>query len=245
MDYEDTRADPRAPFVLRVNFRDRSDCLDATENLSRGGLFVQTSERFQVGQEVHLSVGFPGLLEPVALRGEVVWMRPPREDTAGGVGIRIPDEADRRRLDGVLGGRGGKRGPVPEGGYKVLLVEDNPLVVEMYSYVLKKLATAELRGEVPLEVHFAADGHAALRALGEGGFHLVLSDLYMPVMDGFVLVQRMKSDPGLRHIPVVAISGGGREAESRARAEGVEVYLRKPVKFAEVLETVKRLLGIS
>ena len=42
---EDKRADPRAPFVLRVNFRDRTDCLDATENLSRGGLFVQTSER--------------------------------------------------------------------------------------------------------------------------------------------------------------------------------------------------------
>jgi CheY-like chemotaxis protein len=55
----------------------------------------------------------------------------------------------------------------------------------------------------------------------------------------------MKSDPRLRHIPVVAISGGGREAEERARTQGVEVYLRKPVKFAEVLETVKRLLRIS
>ena len=73
----------------------------------------------------------------------------------------------------------------------------------------------------------------------------MLTDLYMPVMDGFVLVQKMKSEPKLRDIPVIAISGGGREAESRARAEGVEVYLRKPVKFAEVLETVKRLLGIG
>ncbi|HVP60501.1 MAG TPA: TIGR02266 family protein [Myxococcaceae bacterium] len=242
---EDKRADARAPFVLRVNFRDRADCLDATENLSRGGLFVQTSERFPVGQKVHLSLGFPGLLEPVALQGEVVWIRPPREDTAGGVGIRVADEADRRRLDEVLGGRASRALQAPEGGYKVLLVEDNPLVVEMYSYVLKKLATAELRGKVPMEVHFAADGHAALRALADGGFHLVLTDLYMPVMDGFVLVQNMRSDPKLRHIPVVAISGGGREAESRARAQGVEVYLRKPVKFAEVLETVKRLLRIS
>jgi uncharacterized protein (TIGR02266 family) len=242
---EDKRGDPRAPFILRVNFRDRTDCLDATENLSRGGLFVQTSERFAIGQRVHLSLGFPGLLEAVALEGEVVWVRPPREDSIGGVGIRVPDEADRRRLDAVLGGRASRAPQAPEGGYKVLLVEDNPLVVEMYSYVLKKLATAELRGKVPMEVHFAADGHAALQALAEGGFNLVLTDLYMPVMDGFALVQKIRSEPKLRHIPVVAISGGGREAEQRARAEGVEVYLRKPVKFAEVLETVKRLLRIS
>jgi uncharacterized protein (TIGR02266 family) len=245
MGTEDKRADPRTPFVLRVNFRDRADCLDATENLSRGGLFVQTSDRFSVGQSVDLSLAFPGLLEPVALRGEVVWVRPGREDASGGVGIRVADEGDRRKLDSVLGGRGSRVVRAPEGGFKVLLVEDNPLVVEMYSYVLKKLATAELRGKIPMEVHFAADGHAALRALTTGGFHLVLSDLYMPVMDGFALIQKMKSDPKLRDIPVVAISGGGREAESRARAEGVEVYLRKPVKFAEVLETVKRLLGIS
>jgi uncharacterized protein (TIGR02266 family) len=241
---EDKRADPRAPFVLRVNFRDRDDCLDATENLSRGGLFVQTSERFGVGQRVELSVGFPGLLEPVALRGEVVWVRPPREDTSGGVGIRVADEADCQRLDGVLGGRASRSVRVPAGGYKVLLVEDNPVVVEMYSYVLKKL-NAELGGKVPLEVHFASDGHSALQSLASGDFHLMLTDLYMPVMDGFVLVEKMKADPRLRHIPVVAISGGGREAETRARSEGVEVYLRKPVKFAEVLQTVKRLLGIS
>jgi len=245
MGTEDKRADPRARFVLRVTFRDRTQCLDATENLSRGGLFVQTSERFEVGQMVELSLGFPGLLEPVPLRGEVVWVRPAREDSAGGVGIRCPDEADRRRLERVLGGRSGTALEVPEGGFRVLLVEDNPMVVEMYSYVLKKLATAELRGRVPLEVHFASDGHAALESLASAPFHLVLTDLYMPVMDGFVLVQKMKADPRMRDIPVVAISGGGREAETRARSEGVEVYLRKPVKFAEVLETVKRLLRIS
>ncbi len=175
----------------------------------------------------------------------MVWVRPPREETSGGVGIRVPEEANRRRLDDVLGGRASRVVVAPDGGFRVLLVEDNPRVVEMYSYVLKKLATAELRGTVPMEVHFAADGHAALQALADGPFHLVLTDLYMPVMDGFALLQKMKADPRLRDIPVMAISGGGREAESRARAEGVEMYLRKPVRFAEVLETVKRLLRIS
>jgi uncharacterized protein (TIGR02266 family) len=242
---EDKRADPRLPFVLRVVFRDRTHCLDATENLSRGGLFVQTSDRFEIGQRLELSLAFPGLLEPVTLQGEVVWLRPARDEAAGGLGIRVSDEADRRRLDAVLGGRVARTFEGPEGGYRVLLVEDNPLIVDMYSYVLKRLAATELGGKVPLEVHFASDGHAALRILDDGRFHLVLTDLYMPVMDGFMLLQRMKGDPRLRDIPVVAISGGGRDAEARALAQGVEVYLRKPVKFVEVLETVKRLLRIS
>ncbi len=193
MGTEDKRGDPRTPFVLRVNFRDRSDCLDATENLSRGGLFVQTAERFSVGQRVELTVGFPGLLEPVALKGEVVWVRPSREDDRG---RGRPPGGGRGRSPPAgrgAGRRASRTLTAPEGGFRVLLVEDNPLVVEMYSYVLKKLATAELRGKVPMEVHFAADGHAALQALAEDAFHLVLTDLYMPVMDGFALVQKMKS----------------------------------------------------
>ena len=101
----------------------------------------------------------------------------------------------------------------------MLIVEDNPHIIEMYSYVLKKLATAELRGKVPLEVHFAADGHAALQALAEGRFNLVLTDLYMPVMDGFALVEKMRADRQLRDIPVVAIAAVGARREARARAK--------------------------
>jgi CheY-like chemotaxis protein len=59
------------------------------------------------------------------------------------------------------------------------------------------------------------------------------------------LVQRMKTDPRLRAVPVVAISGGGTEAQERATDVGVDVYLGKPVRFTQVLETVKRLLRIS
>jgi DNA-binding response OmpR family regulator len=44
---------------------------------------------------------------------------------------------------------------------------------------------------------------------------------------------------------VVAISAGGRDAQDRALKLGVDIYLRKPVKFAEVLETVKQLLRIK
>jgi len=245
MDEEDKRGDVRVPFVLRVHFQDRAAALNATENLSRGGLFVQTSEQLAPGQPVFLSVSFPGLLQPVPLAGEVVWVRVARPDAVGGLGIRVEDPTARKRLEGMLAS--GVPPGVPPGpsGYRVLLVEDNPHVVEMYSYVLKRLAAEDLGGRVPMEVHFAQDGHGALTQLGLRAFDLVVTDLYMPVLDGFQLVQRMKTDPRLRTVPVVAISGGGTEAQKRATDLGVDVYLGKPVRFTQVLETVKRLLRIS
>jgi uncharacterized protein (TIGR02266 family) len=245
MDEEEKRQHARIPFVLRVHFQDRADALNATENLSRGGLFIQTSEALAPGQSVSLAVSFPGLLQPVPLAGEVVWVRLPRPDAVGGLGIRVADVEARRRLAAVLAEGAPPRAAPPATGYRVLLVEDNPHVMEMYSYVLRKIARHELGGRVPMEVHFAKDGHGALALLEGGAFDLVVTDLYMPVLDGFQLVARMKSDPRLRAVPVVAISGGGTEAQERATDLGVDVYLGKPVKFVQVLETVKQLLRIS
>lgn len=134
---------------------------------------------------------------------------------------------------------------LPSTGFRVLIVEDNPHIIEMYSYVLKKLAANELKGTTPLEVHFAADGHAALAMLHGASFSLVMTDLYMPVMDGFQLVERMRGDAALQGIPVMAISAGGADAKDRALKAGANIYLKKPVRFAEVMDTVKHLLRLS
>ena len=130
-------------------------------------------------------------------------------------------------------------------GVRVLIVEDNPHIIEMYSYVLKKLAANEFKGSTPLEVHFAADGHAALAMLADGHFQLVMTDLYMPVMDGFQLIEKMRGTPALSQIPVVAISAGGIDARDKAMKLGVNVFLKKPVRFAEVMDTVKQLLRLK
>lgn len=240
---EDQRVDPRFPMVLRVDFPDRAQLLDMTENLSSSGLFVRTEQAFAQGETVALQVSFPGLLEPVAVSGQVAWLRPSSAATPAGVGVKVSD-ADRQKLQGLLEAIHAPQ-PVPgAAGYRVLIVEDNPHIVEMYAYVLKKLSRVEMGGKVPLEVAFAADGHEAFNQLKEARFDLVLTDLYMPVLDGFGLVLRIREDPQLAKIPVVVISAGGPEAQARAAELGVDVYLRKPVRFVEVLETVKGLLKI-
>ncbi len=130
-------------------------------------------------------------------------------------------------------------------GVRVLIVEDNPHIIEMYSYVLKKLAASDFKGGTPLEVHFAADGHAALAMLADGSFSLVMTDLYMPVLDGFALLEKMRATPALAQVPVVAISAGGTDAREKAMKLGVNVFLKKPVRFAEVMDTVKQLLRLK
>ena len=246
---DDQRQDPRRPLVLRVDYPDQDRRRDFTENLSKGGIFVQTERVFEVGQEVALALSFPGLLNPVEVVGTVTRVRPASPAAPAGVGIRVVGEQDRQRLGEILSLPGQTRPPErtapPAEGFRVLIVEDNPHIVEMYSYVLKKLASGELAGKVPLEVHFSPDGHHALQMLmGGGRFSLVMTDLYMPVMDGFALIERIRAEDALRSIPVVAISAGGPEARERAMQLGVDIYLRKPVRFQEVLETVKQLLHI-
>lgn len=135
--------------------------------------------------------------------------------------------------------------PAAQGPVRVLIVEDNPHIIEMYSYVLKKLAAAEFKNGASLEVHFAADGHGALAQLQEAPFALVMTDLYMPVLDGFQLIERMRATPPLASIPIVAISAGGQDAKDRALKAGVDIFLRKPVRFAEVMDTVKQLLHLK
>jgi uncharacterized protein (TIGR02266 family) len=247
---EEKRLHPRVPFVLRVEYGDGVRYGDATENLSSGGLFVQTDREFTIGEQVPLSLSFPGLMDPVEIIGRVAWIRRPRGDDRAGVGIRVDRDADKQKLDSLVNvssteSRSVDLASLPPGGFRVLIVEDNPHIIEMYSYVLKKLASGALGGKVPLEVHFAPDGHHAYKQLIESRFNLVMTDLYMPVMDGFALVEKIRHDENLKSIPVIAISAGGKEAQDRALGLGVDIYLRKPVKFVEVLETVKQLLRIK
>src|SRR5262249_42292432 len=120
--------------LLRVTYDDRRLGVDATENLSRGGLFVQTDHPFEVGASVALSVSFPRLLNPIELLGRVAWRRPASEGNAAGVGIRVEREEDRRRLEALVSetapDRPDEAAPAyPEGGFRVLIVEDNPHIV--------------------------------------------------------------------------------------------------------------------
>jgi uncharacterized protein (TIGR02266 family) len=238
------RRDPRVPLVLRVDYPDSPDAVrDVTENLSVGGLFIRTTRILAEGARVPLQISFPGLLKPVEVEVEVVRRRPPSPDDPGGVAVKVPLDRvdDRHKLAHIVETARAALHTPPRRGYRVLVVEDNPHVVEMYEYALRKLGT----GDSEVKVEYAANGHDALVRLEEPPrVDLVMADLYMPVMDGFTLIERMRGDPALLEIPILVISAGAADARSRALDLGVDVYLQKPVQFADIIATVRTLLRI-
>ena len=101
----------------------------------------------------------------------------------------------------------------------VLIVEDHEDSREMYAEFLR----------LQFNVMEAGDGVGALQLMQQRAPDIVVTDLALPRMDGFELVQRMRADERLRHVPVIALSGfSGAEYESRARAAGLNVVLQKP-----------------
>ena len=91
----------------------------------------------------------------------------------------------------------------------------------------------------------AADGQQGLAAVKAEHPDLVITDVLMPVMDGYELVRQLRLDPATSAIPVVFYTAhyGEREATALALTSGVSHVLTKPVKSAEVLEVVGRVLS--
>ena len=238
------RRDPRVPLVLRVDYPGAPDPVrDVTENLSAGGLFFRTTRLLAEGARVPLQISFPGLLAAVEVEVEVVRRRPPSQGDPGGVAVKIPLDRvdDRHKLAHIVETARAGAATSARRGYRVLVVEDNPHVVEMYEYALRKLGT----GDSGVRVEYAGNGHDALSRLEQPPrVDLVMADLYMPVMDGFTLIERMRGDPALLEIPILVISAGASDARARALDLGVDVYLQKPVQFADIIATVRTLLRI-
>ncbi len=103
-------------------------------------------------------------------------------------------------------------------GVKILVVDDN---------VMNKTVATKLLTSWHAEVDTAEDGLTALEKINSNAYDLVLMDLYMPVLDGFHAVSRMR-EAG-HQVPVIALTANGSEEERKRIVEaGVQGYLSKP-----------------
>ncbi len=244
MSERDRRAHPRFPLVLAVEYPDSAARIrDQTENLSAGGLFIRTERHFAVGDRVTLLVSFPDVPDPAELVVEVKRVRSAEGKLPAGVAVWIPSdrEEDRRTLE-RLTRAAALAAESRMGGYRVLLVEDNSLVAAMYISALRRLATSD--GFPSIAVEVAHDGHEAFaRLLATPPVDLVVTDIYMPVMSGFALVEKIRAEERLRSLPIVVISSGAAEERDRLVKLGVNFLLQKPVKYQDIVSAVRQLLA--
>ena len=90
---------------------------------------------------------------------------------------------------------------------------------------------------------FAADGVSAIRMARKERPSLILLDLGLPAGDGFQVLERLKINTDLSHVPVIVVSARDAEAnERRALKAGAYSYLEKPVDDEELLEAIASAL---
>ncbi len=127
----------------------------------------------------------------------------------------------------------------------LLLVEDNP---DDEALTLRALRKYNLANEMVV----ARDGQEALDYLfGEGAFNgrdtsgqpqVILLDLKLPKIDGLQVLERLRSNPLTRRIPVVVLTSSNEESDLiRSYDLGANSYVRKPVDFEEFLEAARQL----
>ncbi|GLV59529.1 response regulator [Dictyobacter sp. S3.2.2.5] len=92
----------------------------------------------------------------------------------------------------------------------------------------------------------ASNGRDALEMLDRERVDLVLTDLSMPVLDGYQTTQLIRARPGMQQVPIVAVTAFALNDEGEAaRQIGCTEYLTKPFKPRQLLEVVERLLHRS
>lgn len=118
---------------------------------------------------------------------------------------------------------------------KVMIIEDDPFLLQMYS---DKFVNEGF------EVAVAHDGLEGLKLLNQQPVDLVLLDILIPKLSGVDLLMKIKEDPKLQNLPIVALTNlTNAKEEEDVKAKGVKEYLIKSdYTPSQVIEIVKKYL---
>ncbi|MEI6139508.1 MAG: response regulator [Mariniphaga sp.] len=119
-------------------------------------------------------------------------------------------------------------------GIKILVADDNHLNAMLLSSILNR---HQIRPDL------AANGAEALEKITSGNYDLLLSDLYMPEMDGIELTKQIRNhaNPSLRKLPIIILTGSISPETSGSMIEaGVNDYIYKPFKQKDLIELIRK-----
>lgn len=117
----------------------------------------------------------------------------------------------------------------------ILLVDDEPDIVDLLQM---RLVAAGF------EVVTAADGKEALNSARTLNPDLIILDLMLPTMDGFVVSRLLKFDARHKHIPIIMLTAKAGEAMRMTGEQvGVDAYFNKPFDTVQLIAKVRELLS--
>ncbi len=114
---------------------------------------------------------------------------------------------------------------------RILVVEDQP---DNRQIIRDMLAPTDY------EITEAENGEEALAAVAKQRPDLILMDIQLPIMDGYTATRRIKDDPALRAIPIIAVTSY--VEDEKARAAGCDEYVPEPYSPRELLAKIRQYL---
>jgi DNA-binding response OmpR family regulator len=120
---------------------------------------------------------------------------------------------------------------------KILMVEDTPHLSEEIADILR------LEG---YRVTIAHNGQRALELLPGSNPDLIITDLLMPGMDGFELIQQVRSMASFKSVPILIFSAKSSDVDKlRGKEAGADAFIGKPCKAFELVASINSLLKIK
>jgi CheY-like chemotaxis protein len=115
----------------------------------------------------------------------------------------------------------------------------NAMIVDDVKASAKTLAL--ILSSLGPKVTTAFDGLSAMQKIDDGSFDIVFLDIAMPGMDGLEVAKRVRSNPNLSGVFLVALTGFGQEGDrQRSREAGFNEHLIKPVSMSSLCEVLER-----
>jgi CheY-like chemotaxis protein len=125
-------------------------------------------------------------------------------------------------------------------------MEMNPRILVVDDDADTRLLMKMMLARAGYSVVLAADGEKGWKLLTETPPDLLLSDIMMPGLDGFALLQRVRADPRTRTVPVILLSAKSADDDvARGFALGADDFIAKPFQKAEFLAKVQLKIACS
>ena len=121
-----------------------------------------------------------------------------------------------------------------EDAYTILVVEDNLELLMLMKQLLSR----------KYKVETARHGREAVELIEKTELDLIISDVMMPVMDGYELVKYVKNSVGYRHLPIIMLTAKTQETDKMdALTVGADEYMTKPFKMKELLLRIDNMIA--
>ena len=120
------------------------------------------------------------------------------------------------------------------GNMRILVIDDEPDIVELVTYNLRKEG---------FDVSVASDGEEALAKIRKGQFDFIILDLMLPGMQGMEICRILRNDPSSKNVPIMMLTAKGEEVDKVLGLEmGADDYMTKPFSPRELVARVKTVM---